>query len=142
MYIADNPSQPIEQVEQRNPWLRVHAYRLLRDSGGRGLHRGGPGLESITETLWPAFVTANQMRTKEPAWGLAGGEPGKPSEIHMRLPGSTTWQKQPGRVWWKPVPKGTLLRVRTGGGGGWGKPPSAAKRKSPAARAGKRRSKV
>jgi N-methylhydantoinase B len=119
--LGDNPMIPAEQREGRYP-LRVHALRSLPSYGGRGLHRGGPGLEQTVELLAPASITSMINRTRTPAWGLAGGEPGRSGEVHIRLPGSKRWKK----VGWLTeveLPTGTLIRKRNGGGGGWGERP-------------------
>jgi N-methylhydantoinase B len=117
---GDNPDVPIEIAEARYP-LRLHDHRILRDAGGDGLHRGGAGLERIFELLEPAYVSTFLDRTRNPGWGMAGGEPGRPAEIHMRRPGSTEWEPQ-GKTQPTLLPAGTLLRLRGGGGGGWGDP--------------------
>jgi N-methylhydantoinase B len=120
LMLGDNPAIPIELREGRYA-VRYRNYRLRTQSGGLGLHRGGPGLEQTVETLTPAFLSTKINRTLEPAWGLAGGQPGRPGEIHIRLPDSKRWRK----VSWLtqlPVPAGTLVRMRSGGGGGWGRP--------------------
>jgi N-methylhydantoinase B len=124
LMVGDNPMVPIELREGRYP-VRFSSYRVLRNSGGRGLHRGGPGYEETFEILEDALLSTVMNRTRDPAWGLAGGEPGKPGEIHIKLPGSNRWRK----VTWlssQPVPAGTLVRKRTGGGGGWGPVPAKA----------------
>jgi N-methylhydantoinase B len=120
LMLGDNPQVPLELLEGRYP-LRHHSYRLLRRFGGRGLHRGGPGTERVYEVLTPAFLNGLMNRTRDPAWGMAGGEPGQPGAIHIRLPGSKVWRKA-NKVSQFPIPVGTVIRLRSGGGGGWGTP--------------------
>lgn len=117
---GDNPRIADEILEGQFP-LRVLSRRLRRTAGGRGLHRGGPGVEMTFEAVTPMFMRTSINRTRTPAWGLAGGESGKPGEIHLTEPGGTRW-KRVGQVSHLPIEPGTRVRVRTGGGGGWGTP--------------------
>jgi N-methylhydantoinase B len=118
---GDNPRVADEITEGRFP-IRVLSRRLLRNAGGRGIHRGGPGLEWIFEALAPMHLTAAINRTRTPAWGLAGGEDARPGAIHLARRGSSRWQKV-NLVSHLPIEPGTRVRVRTGGGGGWGARP-------------------
>ena len=111
---------PIEIVEARYP-VRFRSHRLVRDAGGRGLHTGGPAAEKIIEILQPAFIDCGLDRTLDPAWGLAGGESGKPGEVALLAPGERDW-KQLTKLSHVPVASGTVVRMRAGGGGGWGRP--------------------
>lgn len=117
---GDNRAIPVEIVESSYP-LRYHRYRLLRDAGGAGLHRGGPGIDRLFEVLEPLDLNVGLERTMDPPWGMAGGEPGKPGEIAVQFPGTSTWQSVK-KVSNLHLPAGTLVRQRTSGGGGWGTP--------------------
>jgi N-methylhydantoinase B len=117
---GDNPDVPMEIIEAQYP-VRFHGHRILRQAGGAGLHRGGAGLERVVEILEDSQVSTYIDRTHNPAWGLAGGEAGKPAAILMRLPGSDEWAPQ-GKTAPTLVPAGTTLCLRGGGGGGWGTP--------------------
>jgi N-methylhydantoinase B len=121
---GDNPDVPIELVEAQYP-VRFHRHRILRDAGGAGLHRGGAGLERIVEILEDAQLSTYIDRTRNPAWGLAGGADGQPASIRIRLPGSDTWEPR-GKTAPTTVPGGTLLHLCGGGGGGWGAVPGDA----------------
>jgi N-methylhydantoinase B len=117
---GDNPDIPLEIIEAQYP-VRFHRQRILREAGGAGLHRGGAGLERVVELLKDSQLSTYIDRTDNPAWGLAGGEPGQPAAIHVKLPGSETaepWGKKAPT----PVPAGTMIYLRGGGGGGWGRP--------------------
>lgn len=117
---GDNPDIPMEIIEAQYP-VRFHGHRILREAGGAGLHRGGPGLERVVEVLQDSQLSTTIDRTVNPAWGLAGGEPGQPASIDVRVPGdedSRPW----GKVAPTSVPAGTMLYLRGGGGGGWGQP--------------------
>lgn len=117
---GDNPEVPIEIAEARYP-LRIHNHKILWETGGAGLHRGGPGFERTLEMLEPGQLSTFLDRTLEPAWGLAGGKPGRPPEVHVRRPGSDEWEPR-GKVPPTLEPAGTFIRMRGGGGGGWGAP--------------------
>ena len=119
---GDNPRVQNEIIEGRYP-VRVLEHKIRRNAGGRGLHRGGPGFEIVMEALEDMYMSTLINRTRTPAWGLAGGEPGRPCEIHKLEPGAARW-KRIGQVSQAPVTAGTRFRVRGGGGGGWGTPPA------------------
>jgi N-methylhydantoinase B len=118
---GDNPRVADEITEGRFP-IRVLNRRFLRNAGGKGVHRGGPGIEWTIEALAPMFLLLAINRTRTPPWGMAGGLEGRPGAIHLARPGSDRWQKLH-LVNHLPIEPGTRVRVRTGGGGGWGVPP-------------------
>ena len=112
-------NQPIEALENRYPFLmRRHA---LRDgSGGDGKWRGGLGIIREYELLAPCTVNLWFERSRQPSWGLFGGEDGASPEVWVHRPGQppTRMLKANGLK----VEAGTRLLVKTGGGGGWGDP--------------------
>jgi N-methylhydantoinase B len=116
---GDNPRIPDEILEAQFQ-IRVLDRRLRRNAGGAGSHDGGPGVEMTIEAREAMFVRTSINRTRTPAWGLAGGEPGKPAAIHIWYPRTMRW-KRLGQVSHLPIAAGTRIRVRTGGGGGWGR---------------------
>lgn len=105
---------PTEVVEQLLPCRVVHK-RLRADSAGLGRFRGGLGQDILIENRSSTgiFMVFLAERTKYPAPGIAGGQPGQcgavvidgqlvdPKKQHILKPG------------------GTLL-LRTPGGGGYG----------------------
>jgi N-methylhydantoinase B len=111
---------PSEILEARFP-LRVVKACLIPNSAGRGMHRGGWGVERIIQVEDDAFVGTSINRTVTPPWGLAGGEPGRPGTIEMKRPDDSGWTEIR-KVSMLPLPKGSLVRIRTAGGGGWGPP--------------------
>jgi N-methylhydantoinase B len=121
---GDNRAIPIELVEGSAP-VRFRSYKLLRDAGGDGLHRGGPGIERVIELLEPLTLSAGIDRTMDPPWGINGGLPGQPGEIAILYPGDDTWQAISKAD--LDLAAGTLIRQRTAGGGGWGAPSSTNK---------------
>ena len=64
-----------EVLEWRYP-VRLEAFRIRAGSGGRGLHRGGNGVERRIRFLAPmtAVILANHRRVAP--FGLQGGQPG------------------------------------------------------------------
>ena len=80
---------------------------MLEGSGGRGRYSGGDGLIRRTEFLAEATVTLITERRRGRAWGLQGGEAGKPGRNSLetaggrvRLPGKVVFQVQPGAGGW------------------------------------------
>ena len=83
VHMANTMNTPIEVVEAEYP-LRVEAYHLIPDSGGRGTHRGGLGLRRVYRILAPeAQATTMTERNIVPPYGLFGGEPGHPFRITL-----------------------------------------------------------
>ena len=107
-------------MEARYP-LRVRSYRLDREAGGIGRHRGGPGTVRVLEVLTDIDYAAMPDPTQPPS-GLAGGAPGKLGRVTIRLPGETEWHDPPRTRNEKRLPAGALIRHESGGGGGWGTP--------------------
>ena len=64
-------------------------FALRTDSGGAGRHRGGLGVDLTYRALQDCVANVNCERTKDPPWGLHGGEPGAVNEaIVTRADGS------------------------------------------------------
>lgn len=108
---------PIEVYETRYPW-RVNEYRIRPDSGGSGRWRGGNGVIREYEAQTDMTVSLWFERSRQPAWGLFGGEdavgpdvvinPGRPDERRiLKINGMK-------------VRKGDVIRCASGGGGGYG----------------------
>ncbi|SDP37811.1 N-methylhydantoinase B [Nakamurella panacisegetis] len=110
---------PIEVYETRYPW-RINEYRIRPDSGGSGRWRGGNGVIREYEAQTDMTVSLWFERSRQPAWGLFGGEdavgpdvvinPGRPDERRIL------------KVNGMKVRKGDVVRCATGGGGGYGDP--------------------
>lgn len=123
-HMTNTLNTPIEALENALP-LRVQGYRLRRDSGGLGRHRGGDGL--VREYL---FLEATQVsmlserRVLRP-YGLQGGAPG---QVGANWLGNADPRKNPPRILFKLPSKferlfqaGESLRIETPGGGAFGK---------------------
>ncbi len=121
LFLGNMRSLPIEMIEGSTT-LRVDGIRLLPESGGIGLHRGGPGVERLYSVTSDVAVTFYPEPT-EPAPGLAGGGGGKLGSIHVMPPGTDRWLLPNDYFRGNNLlPAGSRIRQRTGGGGGWGRP--------------------
>lgn len=114
---GDLKNIPVEVFESRYP-IRIHSYALRSDSGGKGRWRGGLGVEREYEVLADDVTVSTWFeRTLTPGWGLFGGDAGEVTEVTMTHDGTTEDLMKVNR---KPAPRGTRIRVATGGGGGYG----------------------
>ena len=106
--------------ESKNPWL-LERVELIPDSGGPGRHRGGLGVQLDFQMLEDAYVTSVVERTRNPGWGLQGGEEaGVANSCSLRLAdGSRRREDKSTRLL---VPAGATLELTCGGGGGYGPP--------------------
>jgi N-methylhydantoinase B len=117
--MTNTMNTPIEVIEHYYP-VRFESYSFREGSGGRGRWSGGMGLERAFTALAKIQVQVLGDRGRIPPWGLAGGEPGKPSEYLVR--------RADGRVEKLKSKDGTILNqgdtliIRTAGGGGYGRP--------------------
>ena len=106
---------PAEIIEANGPVI-VRERSLRQDSGGAGAYRGGLGQTIRVTTRWelPVQVTIRPDRTKYPAAGLLGGEPGGIGELLIDdLP------IEPNPFTLKP---GEVFTLNIPGGGGIGDP--------------------
>jgi N-methylhydantoinase B len=109
-------STPVEVAEQNSP-VFFHYKRMRPDSGGAGRFRGGLGQDILIESRSERPVVASFMaeRTKLPAPGLAGGEPGGLGDV--RINGRRIDNRKQ-----HVLSRGDRVLVRTPGGGGYGPP--------------------
>ena len=110
---------PIEVHETRYPW-RINEYRIRPDSGGSGRWRGGNGVIREYEAQADLSVSLWFERSRQPAWGLFGGEDAVGPEIVIN-PGRPDEQRIL-KVNGLKLKKGDVVRLATGGGGGYGDP--------------------
>lgn len=108
---------PVEVFEAKYP-LRLLRYGILPDSGGVGAFRGGNGTyrEYLVESDAELFLWFERSVTA--AWGLFGGGAGTRPVVVVERPGQERLELL--KVNGVKVPKGTVIRTRTGGGGGYG----------------------
>jgi N-methylhydantoinase B/oxoprolinase/acetone carboxylase alpha subunit len=121
---------PIEVFEGRYPF-RTLEYRLARDSGGAGRHRGGMGTVRTLEVTAPE-VTLSALfdRAKIAPWGLFGGMPGGLSTLRVKRAGDTVFQTfsaafgtvSPTKFTNVILRQGDIVTYQTPGGGGFGPP--------------------
>ena len=116
---GDFKNMPVEILEAKYP-LKINSYSLRKNSGGAGETRGGLGVTREYEMLAEsANVSLWFERSLDPAWGLFGGESGKPPKVTIY---SDQGEEQMLKVNAKPLKKGDRVKVETGGGGGFGNP--------------------
>jgi 5-oxoprolinase (ATP-hydrolysing) len=121
---------PIEVFETRFPFL-IERYELIPDSGGAGRQRGGLATRRILTVTAPSITASAIMdRVKTGAWGLFGGDPGRPAAILVRRAGETGFRTFPESFGTRSASKfaGIVLRegdsvlIDSAGGGGYGAP--------------------
>jgi N-methylhydantoinase B len=116
-HMTNTMNTPIEALEHTYP-LMIEQYGLRRNSGGKGLHRGGDGIIRSYRFLKKAHVSLLTERRKLSPYGLAGGEHGLIGEnILFR---KKKRKKLVGKIIFE-VEKDDLLIIKTPGGGGWGR---------------------
>jgi 5-oxoprolinase (ATP-hydrolysing) len=98
--------------------VRLHQFSIRRDSGGKGLHRGGDGVTREVEFLKPMTVSLLTERRRSRPEGMDGGTDGAPGEQIRILPDGTE-QPLPGAVTYDAAARERIV-IRTPGGGGWG----------------------
>ncbi|HXS82340.1 MAG TPA: hydantoinase B/oxoprolinase family protein [Methylomirabilota bacterium] len=135
-HMTNTRNTPIESLEWAYP-LRVRRLRVRRGTGGRGLHRGGDGMERTIELRAPARVTVIAERRVLPPYGLAGGAPGACGRTVVSWPAEGKRMRRrdvvmPGKFT-VDLPEGALITVASPGGGGWGRA-GRARRPRPARR--------
>ena len=112
-HMTNSWNTPVEAFEHLYP-VRIKSYRVRRDSGGPGKHKGGEGVEKAFEFLAPAEVTLLSDRRARGPYGLQGGAHGKPGRNTFNgkvIPAKTRFEAKPGDV----------LKIETPGGGGHGR---------------------
>ncbi len=117
-HMTNSWNTPVEAFEHQYP-LRIREYRVRRDSGGQGMHRGGSGLIRAFEFLTAAEVTLLSDRRKFPPYGLNHGSPGSLGRAVLLRDGKR--RELPAKHRFEVLP-GDVLRIETPGGGGWGAP--------------------
>ncbi|MGH7322540.1 MAG: hydantoinase B/oxoprolinase family protein, partial [Candidatus Rokuibacteriota bacterium] len=106
---------PIEVLEAIAPVLYTE-QRLIADSGGVGLHRGGLGQRKTFRVRHPMMASLIIDRFRHPPAGVLGGGPGRRAEARFSDGRPVTMKSvlalQPGDV----------LTLESPGGGGYGDP--------------------
>jgi len=108
-----------EVLEWRYP-VRVEDFHIRRDSGGRGRHTGGDGVERRLRFDEPMTAAILSNHRSVPPFGLDGGEPGACGSARVeRAEGTRADLGATDRTTMNP---GDVLVVQTPGGGGHGAP--------------------
>ena len=117
-HMTNSLNTPSEALEYAYP-LRIREYRIRKQSGGKGRHKGGDGAIREIETLAPARVALLSDRRKLAPYGLAGGGDGERGRAFIiRSEGSREELTSKGNWELKP---GDRVRIETPGGGGYGR---------------------
>ncbi len=117
--VVNFSNYPAEIIENEYP-LRIEEYGFLPDSAGPGKYRGGLALVRQYRFLErSATLQIRSDRTKFPAYGLSGGQPGRrcrtilnPGPDQRVLPAKTLLEIQ----------RDDVFRHELAGAGGWGDP--------------------
>jgi 5-oxoprolinase (ATP-hydrolysing) len=107
-----------EVLEWRFP-VRLERFEIRRDSGGRGLHRGGDGVVRDIRFLEAMTVSLLSGHRRVPPYGAAGGCSGQVGENRWLRgdTGSTVILASTSRA---EVAAGDRIIIETPGGGGFG----------------------
>jgi N-methylhydantoinase B len=108
---------PAEVYEVKHP-VKLEEFAIRQDSGGPGRWRGGCGVVRAYRVLADCDASLWFERSRTPAWGVNGGEPGRPPANAVEGP---QLRLAPLKLRARTIPAGTLVRTMTGGGGGYGR---------------------
>ncbi len=137
MHITETMVQniPVEVFENKAP-ISFDELSLRLDSGGAGEQRGGLGLRRDFRVEHPVGALSIIQKTREPGWGIDGGEPGAKNGVVLDLHDDADDRVQvlvdntdlyDDDELWVGMFRGTfesgeIISNRTGGGGGYGDP--------------------
>ena len=110
---------PIEIAEARYGF-EVVSKGMTESTAGKGAHSGGKGVSLAYRMRGPAILSAGFSRTKQPVWGVHGGEMGGTNTIVVtRADGQATAYSFVSGLQLQPD---DVVSVSTANGGGWGTP--------------------
>ncbi len=110
---------PVEALEHAYP-LRIERYALWEDSAGAGTYRGGMGVVRDYRILADdILVSLSAERQHVAAQGMDGGMPGRTGAFVVN-PGQADEHQLPSAAADVPLPRDSVLSIRTPGGGGAG----------------------
>lgn len=118
-HMSNTRNTPVEVLEQTFP-ISIEEYALVEGSAGSGRWRGGLGIRRVYQLHAPATFTLSSDRSRNPPWGLAGGEPARTSN-NYRLSVSGRRLSLPSKVSLN-LRAGERIVIETPGGGGYGAP--------------------
>ena len=116
-HMTNTLNTPIEAMEYAYP-LMVTEYSIRKNTGGKGVKRGGDGIVREVQLLSDAEVTVLSERRTIAPYGLSGGSSGKKGKNIVIRSGEK--EEKPGKFTVS-LRKGDALRIETPGGGGYGK---------------------
>jgi len=108
-----------EVLEWRFP-VRLETFEIRKNSGGKGKHKGGEGVNRQMRFLESMTVNIIAGHRIVPPYGIAGGEPGAVGEnyvVHSDQKVTNIGTK--GQI---EVNKNDIFILKTPGGGGYGNP--------------------
>jgi N-methylhydantoinase B/oxoprolinase/acetone carboxylase alpha subunit len=116
-HMTNSLNTPLESLESYLP-LRITKYALRRNSGGKGLRKGGEGIIREYKFLVPTHVSIISERRRFHPYGVLGGGQGKKGKNTLVTAAGKVIRLGP-KVNLK-VQAGDVLRIQTPGGGGYG----------------------
>ena len=129
-HMTNSLNTPAEALEYAYP-LRVRAYSIRKNSGGRGKHLGGDGVIREIETLADARMSLLADRRRRAPYGLAGGEAAKMGRDTILKKGRARRIASKGS--WS-LEAGDRVCIETPGGGGHGRAPELTRAERAASR--------
>jgi N-methylhydantoinase B len=117
---ANQASQSVEITEAEQPF-EILRYELIEDGGGAGKWRGGCSYRRDFRLLEEeeATLQVRSDRRRFRAYGLAGGQPGRPSTNRLDPEGEN--RELPAKLTMT-LRRGEVFRQEVAGAGGWGDP--------------------
>ncbi len=116
-HMTNTLNTPIEALEFEYPFL-ITAYKIRKNSGGKGLHKGGDGLIREYKFLTDVDITIISERRRLSPYGLFGGENGLTGKNFVIKDGKLI---EKGGKFQEKLKAGDILRIETPGGGGYGR---------------------
>lgn len=114
-HMTNTLNTPIEALEHHYPML-ITEYSVRKNSGGKGMFKGGDGIVREYEFLTDVEVTVLSERRRLSPYGLFGGNPGQPGRNIVIT--SEGVKEMPSKFAIS-LKKGDRLRIETPGGGGY-----------------------
>ncbi|MBK8098847.1 MAG: hydantoinase B/oxoprolinase family protein [Planctomycetes bacterium] len=116
-HMTNTRNTPVEEMEHRWP-VQVRSLTIRRDSGGRGVRRGGDGIVKAIVPQVDVTVSFLGERHRGGPPGALGGGPGSPGGLWHEVRGRR--QRLPSKCV-RQVAAGEAIIVQTPGGGGHGR---------------------
>ncbi len=114
--------QTVEATEVEFPQFIVER-EFVTDTDGPGKWRGGNTIKCVVKNEAPrTYLCTTVWGGKHPTEGLQGGNPGKPSHLHVKRKNEPEIVFSGGQRCEEYLDEGDLFINFKGGGGGWGNP--------------------